>query len=246
MNDWKAVTWKKRPESYGREPAMSKEVSPCSEYTRFTAEGRLKDPHSDSSVILDGDLVGYLFRMAPFSEPKWSDRLGYGMAVIGEDTRVHLHANGKYVIRRAMDRQHAQETYLALASISQPALFSSVNKSFLWEIVRDHALSFDSSRYISVEELMSWPDESSGNDILLRATEVFKEADENNSSMFAKSLESGSIQDPKELFEELVGLKEGLSSSLSSIFDRSVNTDRGGILGWGSYILFLRAAMELS
>lgn len=244
MEEWKKVIWKERPEIRIREPAMSKEVTPCSEYTRFTAEGRFKDPHSDSSAIMAGDLVGFLFKSSPFVGPKWSDRLGYGIAVIGDDTRIHLHANGKYVIRRAIDRDHAQEAYMALANLAKPAVYSTMERRFVWEIVRDNALSSAFSESSSIEELMSWPDDLSGDEVLERATEVFKEADELYSSRFRELVQSGSITGPVDLMEKLPGPGESFSAALDSIFNRNIRKDPGGILGWGSYILLLRAAVE--
>ncbi len=105
-----------------REHAALRDVSPCSEYTRYTMEGTLKDPFSDLSVLLDVPSLGTLFMNGPFLEPRWSPALGYGLAVIEDDTRVHLYRSGKFVIRRARDREHVEACYRLICELVRPAI----------------------------------------------------------------------------------------------------------------------------
>jgi len=49
------------PRTTNRTEAQMKEVSPCSEYTRYTVEGVLKYPMSGMSAVLDVHALGPLF-----------------------------------------------------------------------------------------------------------------------------------------------------------------------------------------
>jgi hypothetical protein len=139
-DEWRKLRTPIRPDPTGLVPAGQKEISPCSEYTRFTVEGRFPGPGSRMNVLMESDLLGMMFVNGPFASPRWSHKLGYGMAVIGIDTRVHLYSNGKYVIRRALDRDHASRCLSLLASVCRPAVYSQSEAGYIWEILRD--LSF--------------------------------------------------------------------------------------------------------
>ncbi len=175
MSDRRTLSRPDRPETYRRDKAVSREISPCSEYTRFTAEGRFKDPYSDESVILDSEGMAILFDKGPFEKPRWSKRLGYGMAVIGGDTRVHLHANGKFVIRRALDKDHAVNILKTLSMISKPNIYSTVHERFFWEILRD--ISFDPIDE-GMGDIFGWEEEEETDRIMNDAVRTFKEIDE--------------------------------------------------------------------
>ncbi len=140
-----------------RETARSREMSPCSEYTRYTAEGILKDPWSSLSARFDVETLGFLFSNSSFHEPRWSERLGYGMAVIGEDTRVHLHQNGKYVIRRALDREHAENSYRLITGLLRPVLMDDRSSKPLWYLLRDFTI-YGSKQPEHLSRLIGWPD----------------------------------------------------------------------------------------
>lgn len=152
---WRMVKAPNRPEPVGLVPAVEKEISPCSEYTRFTVEGRFPGPGSNMNAVLDGEVLGKMFSNGPFKNPRWSSKLGYGMAVIDEDTRVHLHSNGKYIIRRAMDKDHALKCQTLLAAITRPAVYSTSMDSFIWEKVRDLSLGVEEVNPESIS-LVNW------------------------------------------------------------------------------------------
>ncbi|MGA1794043.1 MAG: hypothetical protein ACMUHM_08835, partial [Thermoplasmatota archaeon] len=122
------------PRTSNRTEAQMKEVSPCSEYTRYTVEGVLKYPMSGMSAVLDVHALGPLFLNSGMKDAKWSERLGYGMGVMREDTRVHLHGNGKFIIRRAEDREHAESAYKAIVEMVKPTLFDLDKKRYLWDL----------------------------------------------------------------------------------------------------------------
>ncbi|MGA1848528.1 MAG: hypothetical protein ACMUHB_04225 [Thermoplasmatota archaeon] len=140
-----------------RETARSREMSPCSEYTRYTAEGILKDPWSPLSARFDVETLGILFSNSSFHEPRWSERLGYGMAVIGEDTRVHLHQNGKYVIRRALDREHAESSYRLIIGLLRPVLMDDRSAKPLWYLLRKFVID-GNGQTGNLAPLIGWPD----------------------------------------------------------------------------------------
>lgn len=151
--------YEESPRTTDRVEARYREVSPCSEYTRYTVEGILKHPGSGLSVLTDVHSLGPIFMNSGMKNAKWSDRLGYGIAVAGEDTRVHLHANGKFVIRRALNREHAEELYKTLVHLVKPSLYEPETKRYLWDLVRSSSL--DNGKIPEpMEGLLLWPDEA--------------------------------------------------------------------------------------
>ncbi|MBN1539998.1 MAG: hypothetical protein JW939_07625 [Candidatus Thermoplasmatota archaeon] len=147
------------PRTTDRLEAKSREVSPCSEYTRYTVEGILRHPGSELSVLMDVHCLGPIFMNSGMKNAKWSDRLGYGMAVAGEDTRVHLHGNGKFIIRRASNREHAEELYKTLVHLVKPALYEPGTGRYLWDLIRSSSL--DNGKISKpMEDLLLWPDET--------------------------------------------------------------------------------------
>lgn len=242
---WIHVRSKERPDPSKREKAISKEVSPCSEYTRYTVEGRMKDPESEMSVILDPRAIGPLFLSAPFNGPKWSKALGYGMAMIGEDTRVHLHLNGKYIIRRALDRDHALSSHRMLLEIARPALFSSSRNSYLWEDVRDMALDVEGFDREETGILITDPDiDIDRNSFLENARKGFLEAYERFGNVI-DVLEPS--DDPNELaiIEDEDGkLIDTYREHLTSIMDGDEKAN-GHLLGWSSFMSLVSNALFL-
>jgi hypothetical protein len=101
--------------------------------------------------------MGFLFSNSSFHEPRWSERLGYGMAVIGEDTRVHLHQNGKYIIRRALDREHAEMSYRLISGLLRPALMDDRSGKPLWYLLREYTIDREGSPE-HLAQLVGWPD----------------------------------------------------------------------------------------
>jgi hypothetical protein len=132
MFDW----YEEPPPLDNRVEPKVRDVTPCSEYTRYTVEGILKDPRSELSAVLDVEAMGPIFMNSDLRDPKWSSRLGYGMAVVGEDTRIHIHRNGKYIIRRALDRQHAEATYGKIVNMIRPVLYDTESGRYLWDMIR--------------------------------------------------------------------------------------------------------------
>ncbi len=243
MDGWKMVRVQERPDPVGREPAMAKEVTPCSEYTRFTSEGRMMDPHSSLSVILDSYLTGHLFRSGPFQKAKWSDRLGYGMGLIGEDTRIHLHTTGKYVIRRALDRDHANFIQLVLSQLSRPALYSTRNGSFMWEIIRDLSLGKDVGDLKSIDQLFPWPGGEGCENDMEEAIASFNEADELFSSTVERILEDGSDLELENISNGSSQLVDEFGNGSQKLLDGDLYLT-GKVLGWGSYILLVLTAIK--
>ncbi|MCU0798231.1 MAG: hypothetical protein MUC62_00975 [Candidatus Thermoplasmatota archaeon] len=151
-----------------REKAAIRDVSPCSEYTRYTMEGTLKDPFSDLAVLLDIPALGTLFINGPFLEPRWSPALGYGLAVIEDDTRIHLYRSGKFVIRRARDRDHVEACYRLVCDLVRPALVLPGPGLLFYEAA---ALQRHFSEAGSEDHLINavlWPDTGHGTDGELR------------------------------------------------------------------------------
>ncbi len=144
-----------------REKARVKEVSPCSEYTRYTVEGVMKDPWSDLSARFHAETLGTLLSNSSFNGPRWSDKLGYGIAVIGEDTRVHIHQNGKFIIRRALDREHAQRSYGSIRILYHPALMEDGTDRPLWFLIKLFLLG-DRIEGENFKKMLLWP-ENEGN-----------------------------------------------------------------------------------
>lgn len=230
MIDRRTIRRPDRPETYRRDKAVSREISPCSEYTRFTAEGRFKDPYTEESVILDSEGMAILFDKGPFEKPRWSKRLGYGMAVVGGDTRVHLHANGKFVIRRALDKDHAVNILKTLSMVSKPNLYSTVHERFLWEVLRD--ISFGTVDE-GLEEIFRWEEEKEPDRIMKDAVRTFKEIDE---------VLGGNIDDPgyqieldRLAYKELPLVRE-LESELKKVLEGN-KSKPGRILGISSYLI---------
>jgi hypothetical protein len=147
-----------------------KDVSPCSEYTRYTVEGVFKDPYNELSALLDVHSLGPIFVNSDLKDPKWSSKLGYGMAVVGEDTRIHLHRNGKYIIRRARDREHAESTYQRIVHLMKPVLFDETSDRFFWDILKE-ALAGDVEPE-SIGALLRWPSEEGDVRSILRSIRV--------------------------------------------------------------------------
>lgn len=154
--DRKLAYRKKRPSTSRREEALARAVSPCSEYTRYTVEGRFGAPASRFAAVLDPEALGVLFPLGPFTKARWSVKLGYGMAVIGEDTRVHLHDNGRYIVRRALDRTHVERCMDVLVSISYPALYVKGSDLYMWELVRDISFGIDGAGRSIPEDAFIW------------------------------------------------------------------------------------------
>jgi len=230
MSDRRTLRRPDRPETYKRDKAVSREITPCSEYTRFTAEGRFKDPYSDESVILDSDGMAILFDKGPFEKPRWSKRLGYGLAVIGGDTRVHLHANGKFVIRRALDKHHAVNILRTLSMISKPNLYSTVHEKFFWEILRDISFHPIDER---MEEIFGWEEEEETDRIMQDAIKTFMEIDE---------VHGGNMDDPEYQIEidRLAFKGKPLAQELESELKKVLEGNRskpGRILGISSYLI---------
>ena len=237
------VRVQERPDPVGREPAMSKEVTPCSEYTRFTSEGRMRDPHSSFSVILDSFLTGHLFRSGPFNKVKWSERLGYGMCVIGEDTRIHLHINGKYVIRRALDKDHANNIQMVLSQLSRPALYSTKNGSFMWEIIRDISLGSNVDDMKAIDQLFPWPDDGGPENEMEEAIGSFKEADASFSSNVERILEDSCDIELEKISNGSLSVVDEFVKGLRELLDGNMDHN-GRILGLGSYILLVITAVK--
>ncbi|MDG6225082.1 MAG: hypothetical protein QCI82_06170 [Candidatus Thermoplasmatota archaeon] len=149
----------------GRTKPSMKEISPCSEYTRFTMEGVLEDPLlPDKNAVFDPITLGESFKASRFSSKKWSEPLSYGMAVDREDTRIHLHGKGKIIIRRAIDRDHAVSLFNEIADLMWPSLLDSTSGMTLSETIHSlslHDMKIDTKRW---GPFMDWP-ASNGNDM---------------------------------------------------------------------------------
>lgn len=144
--------------SLKREHAAVRDVSPCSEYTRYTMEGTLKDPFSDLAVLLDIPALGTLFMNGPFIEPRWSQALGYGLAIIEEDTRVHLYRSGKFVVRRARDKEHVEACYRRICDMVRPAIVLSGTGLLFYEAVALSRHFIDAGFEEEILTVLKWPE----------------------------------------------------------------------------------------
>jgi hypothetical protein len=234
MSDRKTLRRPDRPETYRRDKAVSREITPCSEYTRYTAEGRFRDPYSDESVILDSEGMAILFGLGPFKKPRWSKRLGYGMAIIGEDTRVHLHANGKFVIRRALDKSHAENILKTLSTISKPNIYSTRHERYLWEILRDISFGAENGGMV---DIFGWEEEV--DQVMEEAIRTFQEIDEEIGER---------IDDPDDmvLIDQIHYKGAPLENELKKELNKVLEGNRyqpGKILGISSYIILASMAI---
>jgi hypothetical protein len=117
------------------------EVTPCSEYSRFTVEGILGDPlDQDRNAVFETTSLGALFRASRFREKKWSDPLSYGMALEWEDIRVHLQGKGKVIVRRARDKEEANRLFLEVADLMWPSVYCSIGGHTLADTLKSIVL----------------------------------------------------------------------------------------------------------
>lgn len=228
------------PGSRTRESHRSKEVSPCSEYTRYTVEGVFKDPWSDLSARFDVETMGILFSNSCFHEPKWSERLGYGMAVIGEDTRLHLHRNGKYIIRRAIDREQAERSYRLVTSLLRPVLIDDRSGKPLWYILRGSITDMKNAPpYLGI--IIGWPEQ--GDNRTGDLNEVFKGArvqDEKILVDVRNSVLDGSFQEDKDGLRRMI---ERVRGSIAHIHESSLSNEMKA-LGEISALIWVSKALQ--
>ncbi|MCK5773856.1 MAG: hypothetical protein KAH57_08720 [Thermoplasmata archaeon] len=119
-----------------RTSPIPKEITPCSEYTRFTLETVVEDPNEPGkNAIFESRSMGTLFKSGDYKEIKWSDKLGYGMAVVDDEVKLMVHTKGKMVIRRALDRDYAEVHFLAMKSLILPSMYCAITGQTLWEIL---------------------------------------------------------------------------------------------------------------
>jgi hypothetical protein len=93
----------------------------------------------------------------PLLEPRWSSALGYGMAIIEEDTRVHLYRSGKFVIRRARDREHVEACYGLLCDIVRPSVVLPESGMVLYEAMGINRLVRSEWLRSQLVHVLSWP-----------------------------------------------------------------------------------------
>jgi hypothetical protein len=239
--DMDLYEWKfEGPGSRARETARTKEVSPCSEYTRYTVEGILKDPWSDLSARFDVETLGILFANSSFHDPRWSDRLGYGMAVIGEDTRVHLHQNGKYIIRRALDREHAEISYKLITGLLRPVLFDDPSGKPMWYLLRE-ITSDPKGSSERLDKLVRWPYDD---DLHLSAMDEVKEGIRHIHEMLLMGMQDMFKEGPfignSADIEELTGRIKG---EMTNAHGRSAELPYGN-LGRTSALIWAHKAVE--
>lgn len=197
----------------GRTEAREKAVSPCSEYTRYTVEGVFKDPYSNLSVILDIHSLGFLFSGSGLKDPKWSKVLGYGMGMIGAETRVHIHKNGKFVIRRAMDQDDAERCSKGIASILWPTVFSTRTDRFNWSIMREAAWHDLKNKDLE-GPMITWPFSNVGDpeEIVAGMMEKFRELDGEHLEDLRNRITNGLFAEGKEL-EDILEVASGMRRS---------------------------------
>ena len=119
-----------------RTSPIPKEITPCSEYTRFTLETVVEDPNEPGkNAIFESHSMGLLFNSGNYKDIKWSEKLGYGIAMVDDDVKLMVHTKGKMVIRRALDRDHAEVHFLALKALILPSMYCAITGQILWEIL---------------------------------------------------------------------------------------------------------------
>ena len=133
------------------------EITPCSEYSRFTIEGILADPLSqENNAVFETRSLGALFRSSRFRDKKWSDPLSYGIAMEVPDIRIHLQGKGKIIVRRARDSEEASGLFLEIADLMHPSLYCSLGGHSLADTVREMALcGIDTPECL--DPMMEWP-----------------------------------------------------------------------------------------
>jgi hypothetical protein len=222
------------PQITNRVVPKKKDVSPCSEYTRYTVEGILKDPRSELSALLDVHSMGPIFKYSSFKDPKWSEKLGYGMAVVGEDTRVHIHRNGKYIIRRALDREHAEDTYKTIVNMMRPAIFDEQQDRFMWDLVRE--ITLDESVPVGIEEMLKWPgDEVDLKEVVLGIRKGASGMDKELLSGIRNDIIAGATIEREAISEQVHDLLKITSSELLDRPDISLGRYSASI--WGLRVL---------
>ncbi len=119
-----------------RTSPVPKEITPCSEYTRFTLETVVEDPNeTGKNAIFESHSMGILFNSGNYEDIKWSEKLGYGMAVVDDDVKLMVHTNGKMVIRRAFDRDYAEAHFIGLKTLILPSIYCTITGQTLWEML---------------------------------------------------------------------------------------------------------------
>lgn len=219
--------WYEEPPSViSRLEPKTKDVSPCSEYTRYTVEGVLKDPRSRFSAILDVNSLGPIFINSTLKDPKWSSRLGYGMAVVGEDTRIHIHRNGKYIIRRALDREHAESTYKIIVQMMKPVLFDADSDRFLWDLLKEMIIEKKDPGTLS--PMIAWPLENSELATIIDNIKIgVKEVDDKILSTIRSALITGSPIDAQihtdKIHEMLIYVSQDLLTNVDITLGRYIS-----------------------
>jgi hypothetical protein len=229
---------------YGGLPSASKQVeprvkdvTPCSEYTRYTVEGILKDPRSELSALMDVEALGPIFVNSDLKDPKWSPMLGYGMAVVGEDTRIHIHRNGKYIIRRALDREHAESTYKKIVNLVRPALLDTQKRRFVWDRMREGLIGEPDLEGIA--PFVMWPQEEG--DLRSRLERIRDGAKEVDAELLSKMREAVSRDDWAgfALFGETI---DSLNRSFTEKLLKDVDTSFGRMAA----LIWARTALRMA
>ncbi len=115
---------------------VPKEITPCSEYSRFTLETVVEDPNEPGkNAIFEPHSMGILFNSGNYADIKWSEKLGYGMAVMDDNVKLMVHTKGKMVIRRALDRDYAEAHFLGLKTLILPSIYCTITGQTLWEML---------------------------------------------------------------------------------------------------------------
>lgn len=203
----------------------------------------MKDPFTRDSVILDSEGMSIIFTKAPLTRPRWSQRLGYGMGVVGEDTRVHLHANGKYVIRRALDRDHAEKVLELLEMISIPNIYSTHHDGFLWELVRDMAFDRSNMDDDKLLHLFHWGENDDAEGTMKGAVMIFRELTSSLGPKIDARLVSGEEMDPSKLEHNGKELEDILRSDLEKVL-AGETMDRGRIIGISAFLILVKLALD--
>jgi len=136
------------------------EVTPCSEFTRYTIEGILPDPMDPGhNGVFHPFALGECFKASRFSEKKWSDPLSYGMAIIEDDIRVHIQGRGKVIVRRARTKQEAKALYSEVSDLMRPSLLCGLGG----HTVAEALLSISRGSFVPhagcIDAMMQWPGE---------------------------------------------------------------------------------------
>jgi hypothetical protein len=148
------------------------------------------------------------------------------MAVVGEDTRIHIHRNGKFIIRRALDREHAESTYNIIVQMMKPVLFDADADRFFWDLLKE--MINEKKDPGTLSPMIGWPLENAEIGSIIDNIKIgVKEVDEKILTPMRSALTGGSSIDvashTEKIHEMLVSVSQDLLTNVDITLGRYIS-----------------------